>query len=63
MAATTRGTSRTARLLALMKQGDDSVNSRDLAAMDAVHDPACSRRGPVVTSRSAGCAARHKQPI
>ncbi len=37
MATTTDDTSRTARLLALMKQGDDAFNSRDFAAMDAVH--------------------------
>jgi SnoaL-like polyketide cyclase len=27
------------RLLALMKKGDDAFNSRDFAAMDAVHHP------------------------
>lgn len=37
MAATTDDTSRTAHLLALMKGGDDAFNSRDFAAMDAVH--------------------------
>lgn len=31
--------SRTARLLALMKRGDDAFNARDLAAMDGVHHP------------------------
>jgi ketosteroid isomerase-like protein len=31
--------SRTARLLALMKRGDDAFNARDLAGMDAVHHP------------------------
>jgi len=30
---------RTARLLDLMKRGDDAFNSRDWAAMDAVHHP------------------------
>lgn len=30
---------RTAHLLALMKQGDDAFNARDFAAMDAVHHP------------------------
>lgn len=30
--------SRTARLLALMKQGDDAFNDRDFEAMNAVHD-------------------------
>jgi hypothetical protein len=32
-------TSRTARLLELMKQGDDAFNARDFAGMDAVHHP------------------------
>lgn len=32
-------TDRTSRLLELMKQGDDAFNTRDLAAMDAVHHP------------------------
>lgn len=36
---TTASTARTEHLLALMKKGDDAFNSRDLAAMDAVHDP------------------------
>lgn len=31
--------SRTARLLALMKKGDDGFNARDFAAMNAVHHP------------------------
>jgi hypothetical protein len=39
MAATTDDTSRTAHLLALMKQGDDAFNSRDFEAMDTVHHP------------------------
>jgi ketosteroid isomerase-like protein len=39
MATTARDTSRTARLLALMKQGDDAFNARDFAAVDAVHHP------------------------
>jgi hypothetical protein len=39
MAATTDDTSRTTHLLALMKKGDDAFNSRDFAAMDAVHHP------------------------
>jgi SnoaL-like polyketide cyclase len=39
MAATTQNTSRTARLLALMKKGDDAFNSRDVAAMNATHHP------------------------
>jgi hypothetical protein len=39
MAAANDDTSRTAHLLALMKQGDDAFNSRDFAAMDAVHHP------------------------
>jgi ketosteroid isomerase-like protein len=36
---TTTDTSRTARLLALMKQGDDAFNDRDFEAMNAVHHP------------------------
>ena len=32
-------TSRTARLLALMKKGDDAFNARDFAAVDEVHHP------------------------
>jgi ketosteroid isomerase-like protein len=39
MATTTHATSRTTRLLALMKKGDDAFNSRDFAAMKAVHHP------------------------
>lgn len=36
---TTPTTGRTAHLLGLMKQGDDAFNSRDFAAMNAVHHP------------------------
>jgi hypothetical protein len=36
---TTTDTSRTARLLALMKQGDDAFNGRNFEAMNAVHHP------------------------
>ena len=32
-------TSRTAKLLALMKKGDDAFNSRDVAGMNAAHHP------------------------
>ena len=39
MAITTDNTTRTARLLALMKKGDDAFNARDFAAVDAVHHP------------------------
>ena len=39
MATTTPSTTRTAHLLELMKRGDDAFNSRDFAAMDAVHHP------------------------
>ena len=39
MNTTTTDTGRTARLLALMKQGDDAFNSHDFAAMNAVHHP------------------------
>lgn len=39
MATTTHNTSRATHLLALMKEGDDAFNSRDFAAMDAVHHP------------------------
>jgi SnoaL-like polyketide cyclase len=39
MDTTTQNKSRTARLLALMKKGDDAFNARDLAALDAVHHP------------------------
>jgi len=37
--ASTTDTSRTARLLELMKQGDDALNARDFEAVDAVHHP------------------------
>lgn len=37
MATMSQTTDRTAHLLALMKQGDDAFNSRDVSAMDAVH--------------------------
>jgi ketosteroid isomerase-like protein len=36
---TTEGTSRTARLLALMAKGDNAFNARDFDAVDAVHHP------------------------
>ena len=39
MTTTTPGTSRTARLLALMTKGDKAFNARDFAAVDAVHHP------------------------
>jgi NAD(P)-dependent dehydrogenase (short-subunit alcohol dehydrogenase family) len=39
MMPTTTDTSRTARLLALMKKGDDAFNARDFAAVDEVHHP------------------------
>ncbi len=39
MATTTDTSSRTARLLALMKKGDDAFNARDWATVDAVHHP------------------------
>lgn len=39
MIDTTQHTSRTTHLLALMKKGDDAFNSRDHAAMNAVHHP------------------------
>ena len=39
MTTTTHGARRTARLLALMKKGDDAFNARDFAAVDAVHHP------------------------
>jgi hypothetical protein len=39
MTATTDTPGRTAHLLALMKMGDDAFNSRDVAAMNAVHHP------------------------
>jgi hypothetical protein len=40
MTIPTQDTSRTARLLALMKKGDDAFNARDFAAVDEVHHPA-----------------------
>jgi hypothetical protein len=40
MATTTDTSSRTARLLALMKKGDDAFNARDFATVDTVHHPA-----------------------
>jgi hypothetical protein len=39
MNTASQDTSRTARLLELMKQGDDAFNARDFAGMDAVHHP------------------------
>jgi hypothetical protein len=39
MPTATSDTSRTARLLELMKKGDDTFNARDFAAVDAVHHP------------------------
>jgi hypothetical protein len=39
MADTTRNTSRTERLLALMTKGDDLFNARDWRALDSVHHP------------------------
>jgi SnoaL-like polyketide cyclase len=39
MATTTDTNSRTARLLTLMKKGDDAFNARDWATVDAVHHP------------------------
>jgi len=36
---TTTDTSRTAHLLALMKQGDDAFNDRDFAALNTIHHP------------------------
>jgi hypothetical protein len=39
MTTTTHGTGQTARLLALMKKGDDAFNARDFAAVDQVHHP------------------------
>ena len=35
--STSTDTSRTAHLLALMKQGDDAFNARDFAALDTIH--------------------------
>lgn len=37
--STTSDTSRTERLLALMKMGDDMFNARDFSALDKVHKP------------------------
>lgn len=34
-----RNANRTARLLSLMKKGDDAFNARDSAALDAIHHP------------------------
>ena len=39
MTIPTQDTSRTARLLALMKKGDDAFNARDFATVDTVHHP------------------------
>jgi hypothetical protein len=39
MTPTTDNPGGIARLLALMKQGDDAFNARDVAAMNAVHHP------------------------
>jgi hypothetical protein len=39
MTSTSADTSRTERLLALMQQGDDAFNARDLQGVDAVHHP------------------------
>jgi ketosteroid isomerase-like protein len=39
MSTTTDDSSRTARLLALMKKGDDAFNARDFPAVDEVHHP------------------------
>jgi ketosteroid isomerase-like protein len=39
MTVPTQDTSRTPRLLALMKKGDDAFNARDFAAVDEVHHP------------------------
>jgi hypothetical protein len=39
MPTPTDSPSRTARLLSLMKKGDDAFNARDFAAVDAVHHP------------------------
>jgi hypothetical protein len=40
MTIPTQDTDRTARLLALMKKGDDAFNDRDWATVDTVHHPA-----------------------
>jgi hypothetical protein len=39
MTTDAQGTERTARLLALMKKGDDAFNARDWATVDTVHHP------------------------
>jgi SnoaL-like domain len=39
MSTATQDTARTARLLKLMKKGDDAFNARDLEAVDAAHHP------------------------
>src|SRR6201989_2250222 len=39
MTATTHGPGRTARLLALMKKGDDAFKALDFAVVDEVHHP------------------------
>jgi hypothetical protein len=39
MATSTPSITRTEHLLDLMKQGDDAFNTRDFAAMDAIHHP------------------------
>jgi hypothetical protein len=39
MATSAPRITRTAHLLDLMKQGDDAFNTRDFAAMDAIHHP------------------------
>ena len=39
MTTTSDSTDRTMHLLALMKQGDDAFNARDIEAMNAVHHP------------------------
>ena len=39
MATTIQNISRTTHLLALMEQGDDAFNERDIEAMNAVHHP------------------------
>jgi hypothetical protein len=39
MPTTAQNTDRTTQLLALMHQGDVAFNARDVAGMDAVHDP------------------------
>jgi hypothetical protein len=39
MTTATEPASRTARLLALMKKGDDAFNARDFATVDTVHHP------------------------